>query len=815
MAEVIENRVYISFQSRCCFVYLQNDAYDDFVRNPDNSIRMDIAMVYDENGCHRTTYEDNSPDSFNGFVSCLEKDAREAKDILKDSTISLTAEDSDDAGLMLIDSETHRSVSCRQLLKDYLSTFNFLRDNPEHLTIFLSLPPEYDDIQKYQFIKTLKQVTTAKVIYCNPLYALFIETCGPQDGFSRDNIKGSSMMIFNLGYYFSMISIVNYDTKLTVKSSIVSATLSIKNLCRMVSESLIRDQLSGLAHDWTEKERNATLFELMKLVMRSPHDIKEIDCVNIDFGNLPGGNRRRIALTIDHFNQCDTFINELNRVIDDVLERAGMSLASIRRFGIYSELNVHSMIMDRIANKVGEEKFICLANSGEDYLVVGLLWLESYFNDCLIDGDSLIRETPPIRMSNLNRVGSSPHPPFDGGFQSRSNVDSITDGESDSSVNIVLDRGSDITDSIVINSPEGSDIMRSTDSLGGSDIMISTNSLGGSDIIRSTNSPGGSDIIRSTNSPGGSDNVISTGAVSPPKSPLKMPSEVLRDFPTPVSTPSPSVESGLPVVDPVVINPNPGLTIPSAQPFSSTIEATQTGNSSVDESTFLSTSAINRIPNVAYPAPPLQPRPALVSMSVAPSSPIRISKTSSSPIIIPMTSSDSNTSHTSATNIDTSVPKDFTNSQPGSPSPEPIGPPIGPICPNVFQNPQKLDEYLKKVKLPDVVRQFYQTKMGDLCDDDYFIENEKILQKNQLPFATYEYVIKESAQMMISLSICKGKPNTRPFGYAKTTIKEIRQGTKYYFNFTLEKGSLFFSVKDEIGNVVCSRKRIVRSSWSV
>ena len=778
MAEVIEDRVYVSFQSRCCFVYLQNDTYDDFVRNPDNSIRMDIAMAYDENGCHRTTYEDNSPDSFNGFVSCLEKDAREAKDILKDSTISLTAEDNDDAGLMLIDSETHRSVSCRQLLKDYLSTFNFLRDNPEHLTIFLSLPPEYNDIQKYQFIKTLKQVTTAKVIYCNPLYALFIETCGPQDGFSRDNINGSSMMIFNLGYYFSMISIVNLDTKLTVKSSIVSTTLSMKNLCRMVSESLIKDQLSDLAHDWTEKERNATLFELMKLVMRSPHDIKEEDRVNIDFGNLPGGNRRRIALTIDHFNQCDTFINELNRVIDDVLERAGMSLASIRRFGIYSELNVHSMIMDRIANKVGEEKFICLANSGEDYLVVGLLWLESYFNDCLIDGDSLIRETPPIRMSNLNSVGPSPHPPFDGGSQSRSNVDSITDEESDSSVNIVLDidRDSDIANSIVINSPEGSDL------------------------------------------------VISTGAVSPPKNRFEMPSEALKDFPTPVSTPSPTVESSLSVVHPVAINPNSGLKIPFAQPFSSTIEATQTGNSSVDESTFLSTSAINRIPNVAFPAP-LQTRPALVSMSVTPSSSIRISKTSSSPIIIPMTptssivisktSSGLDSSHTSATNIDTSLSKDFTNSQPGSSSPEPIGPPIGPICPNVFQNPQKLDEYLKKVKLPDVVRQFYQTKMGDLCDDDYFIENEKILQKNQLPFATYEYVIKENAQMMISLNICKGKPNTRPFGYAKTTIKEIRQGTKYYFNFILEKGSLFFSVKDEIGNVVCSRKRIVRSSWSV
>ena len=142
-------------------------------------------------------------------------------------------------------------------------------------------------------------------------------------------------------------------------------------------------------------------------------------------------------------------------------------------------------------------------------------------------------------------------------------------------------------------------------------------------------------------------------------------------------------------------------------------------------------------------------------------------------------------------------------------------PPIGPINPNMFQNPQKLEEYLRLVQLPDVVRRFYEEKMSELCDDDYYVENVAILKRNRLPFATYDYVIREGAKMMISLPVYKGRTGSQLFGYAETTVKEIRQGTKYHFKFELERGTMYFSVKDDKGREVCGRKRLLRSSWSV
>ena len=375
----MEDRLFFSVQSRGCYAFLQNDTVDDFVRNPDGSIRMDIAMQYEGDRYSRVGFDVRAPNTFSGFVACLEKRAQEAEELLKGSEVDLRVEDNNADGLMLIDTRTGKAMSCRALLKDYLSTFNFLYERTENLTIYLSLPPEYDDMQKSQFIKILKTVTTARIVYTNPFYGLFIEACNPQEEFTREALGDTSVVILSLGYYFSVISVVNYRDQLSVRNSIVSTTLSIKNLIHTVSESLVNEQLGDLARTWTEAEKAETILELMKLVLCSPTDIGQGDRVDIDFGNMPRGERRRLAITIEHFNQCAEFINELNTMIDAVLRNAGLNLNNILRFGVYSELNVHSMVSDTIARKVGQDKLSILANSGEDYLIVGLLWLQTLF----------------------------------------------------------------------------------------------------------------------------------------------------------------------------------------------------------------------------------------------------------------------------------------------------------------------------------------------------------------------------------------------------------------------------------------------------
>ena len=122
---------------------------------------------------------------------------------------------------------------------------------------------------------------------------------------------------------------------------------------------------------------------------------------------------------------------------------------------------------------------------------------------------------------------------------------------------------------------------------------------------------------------------------------------------------------------------------------------------------------------------------------------------------------------------------------------------------------------MRLVQLPDVVRRFYENKLNDLCDDDYYVEGVPIMKRDQLPLASYDYVIKEGAKMMISLPVFKGRVSSAPFGYAETTIKEIRQGTKYHFKFELERGTMFFNVKDDQGREVCGRKKLLLSSWRV
>lgn len=409
----MEDRLYFSVQGRSCYVFLQNDTVDDFVRNPDGSIRMDIAMEYDGSGYHRVGFDNRTANTFSGFVVCLEKKAEEAEKLLKGSAADLRVEDSNTDGLMLINTRTGKAMSCRALLKDYLSTFNFLSERPDKLTIYLSLPPEYDEMQKSQFIKILKTVTTARIVYTNPFYGLFIEACNPQAEFTRESVADTSVVILSLGYYYSVVSVVNYHNQLSVRSSIVSTSLSIKNLIRMVSESIINEQLSDLARDWTEAERAETILELMKLVLCSPTDIGDGDRVDIDFGNMPRGQRRSLVITINHFNQCVQFINELNNVIDALLRKAGLTLNDILRFGIYSELNVHSMVSNTIARKVGQDKLSILGNSGEDYLIVGLLWLQSLFDDSLVDGDSLIRnDLPPTRIGSPPPVYTDSLPPL-------------------------------------------------------------------------------------------------------------------------------------------------------------------------------------------------------------------------------------------------------------------------------------------------------------------------------------------------------------------------------------------------------------------
>ena len=406
----MEDRLFFSVQSRGCYAFLQNDTVDDFVRNPDGSIRMDIAMQYEGDRYSRVGFDVRAPNTFSGFVACLEKRAQEAEELLKGSEVDLRVEDNNADGLMLIDTRTGKAMSCRALLKDYLSTFNFLYERTENLTIYLSLPPEYDDMQKSQFIKILKTVTTARIVYTNPFYGLFIEACNPQEEFTREALGDTSVVILSLGYYFSVISVVNYRGQLSVRNSIVSTTLSIKNLLHTVSESLVNEQLGDLARTWTEAEKAETILELMKLVLCSPTDIGQGDRVDIDFGNMPRGERRRLAITIEHFNQCAEFINELNTMIDAVLRNAGLNLNNILRFGVYSELNVHSKVSDTIARKVGQDKLSILANSGEDYLIVGLLWLQTLFEDSLVDGDSLIRnDIPPPRIdSPALRIEPSP-----------------------------------------------------------------------------------------------------------------------------------------------------------------------------------------------------------------------------------------------------------------------------------------------------------------------------------------------------------------------------------------------------------------------
>ena len=407
----MEDRLFFSVQSRGCYAFLQNDTVDDFVRNPDGSIRMDIAMQYEGDRYSRVGFDVRAPNTFSGFVACLEKRAQEAEELLKGSEVDLRVEDNNADGLMLIDTRTGKAMSCRALLKDYLSTFNFLYERTENLTIYLSLPPEYDDMQKSQFIKILKTVTTARIVYTNPFYGLFIEACNPQEEFTREALGDTSVVILSLGYYFSVISVVNYRDQLSVRNSIVSTTLSIKNLIHTVSESLVNEQLGDLARTWTEAEKAETILELMKLVLCSPTDIGQGDRVDIDFGNMPRGERRRLAITIEHFNQCAEFINELNTMIDAVLRNAGLNLNNILRFGVYSELNVHSMVSDTIARKVGQDKLSILANSGEDYLIVGLLWLQTLFEDSLVDGDSLIRnDIPPPRIDSPPARIDSPAP---------------------------------------------------------------------------------------------------------------------------------------------------------------------------------------------------------------------------------------------------------------------------------------------------------------------------------------------------------------------------------------------------------------------
>ena len=410
----MEDRLFFSVQSRGCYAFLQNDTVDDFVRNPDGSIRMDIAMQYEGDRYSRVGFDVRAPNTFSGFVACLEKRAQEAEELLKGSEVDLRVEDNNADGLMLIDTRTGKAMSCRALLKDYLSTFNFLYERTENLTIYLSLPPEYDDMQKSQFIKILKTVTTARIVYTNPFYGLFIEACNPQEEFTREALGDTSVVILSLGYYFSVISVVNYRDQLSVRNSIVSTTLSIKNLIHTVSESLVNEQLGDLARTWTEAEKAETILELMKLVLCSPTDIGQGDRVDIDFGNMPRGERRRLAITIEHFNQCAEFINELNTMIDAVLRNAGLNLNNILRFGVYSELNVHSMVSDTIARKVGQDKLSILANSGEDYLIVGLLWLQTLFEDSLVDGDSLIRnDIPPPRIDSPPARIDSPAPRVD------------------------------------------------------------------------------------------------------------------------------------------------------------------------------------------------------------------------------------------------------------------------------------------------------------------------------------------------------------------------------------------------------------------
>ena len=408
----MDDRLFFSVQSRGCYAFLQNDTTDDFVRNPDGSIRMDIAMQYEGDRYSRVGFDVHAPNTFSGFVACLEKRAQEAEELLRGSTVDLRAEDSNADGLMLIDTRTGKAMSCRALLKDYLSTFNFLNERPENLTIYLSLPPEYDDMQKSQFIQILKTVTTARIVYTNPFYGLFIEACNPQAEFTREALGDTSVVILSLGYYFSVISVVNYRGQLSVRNSIVSTTLSIKNLIHTVSESLVNEQLGDLARTWTEAEKAETMLELMKLVLCAPADIGQGDRVDIDFGNIPRGERRTLAITIEHFNQCAEFINELNNMIDAVLRGAGLTLNNILRFGVYSELNVHSMVSDVIARKVGQDKLSILANSGEDYLIVGLLWLQTLFEDSLVDGDSLIRnDIPPARIEPSPPARFEPLPP--------------------------------------------------------------------------------------------------------------------------------------------------------------------------------------------------------------------------------------------------------------------------------------------------------------------------------------------------------------------------------------------------------------------
>lgn len=513
----MEDRLFFSVQSRGCYAYLQNDTVDDFVRNPDGSIRMDIAMQYDGGRYSRVGFDVRAPNTFSGFVACLEKRAQEAEELLRGSTVDLRVEDNNAEGLMLIDTRTGKAMSCRALLKDYLSTFNFLSERRDNLIIYLSLPPEYDDMQKSQFIKILKTVTTARIVYSNPFYGLLIEACNPQAEFTREALGDTSVVILSLGYYFSVISVVNYQNQLSVKSSIVSTTLSIKNLIHTVSEFLVNEQLSDLARTWSEAEKAETILELMKLVLCSPTDIGQGDRVDIDFGNMPRGERRTLTITIEHFNRCAEFINELNYVIDAVLRKAGLTLNNILRFGVYSELNVHAMVSNTIARKVGQDKLSILANSGEDYLIVGLLWLQTYFGDSWVNGDSLIRnDIPPARnepspplpptgtgspaplvVSYLAKtessrsgeaLGATVHTPSEriGSFNRSVDREAITDDDSnassDSDVNIIVEpEDSDIGDIVIHSDYENDPFKHSTSSPDPN--LIFTNSVPSDDLV--------------------------------------------------------------------------------------------------------------------------------------------------------------------------------------------------------------------------------------------------------------------------------------------------------------------------------------------
>ena len=773
--------ILLSFQSSCCFAYLKNDTYDNFVENRDGSIRMDIGLEYDNNGCHRVQYDDFTPNTFHGFVACLEKRARDAQELLKTSAINLQVEEDNTNGLMMMNTETAKSVSCRDLLRDYLSTFDFLKENRYNFTIYLSLPPEYDEMQKSQFIKILKTVTTAGIVYANPFYALFIETCNPQKGFARNTLGDISSLILDLGYYESVLSVVNYRNELSIKSSVVSSTLSIKNLCRMVSESLINEQFGEMAPRWTEAERAMMVFKLMKPVLRSPADITEGDTIDINFGDLPGGERKDIFLTIDHFNQCAAFINELNALIDTALNKAGMTVHSIAHFGVYSELSVHSVVANTIAGKVGEEKLFILENPREDYLIVGMLWLKALFQDSFVSGDSLLRDSAPGKDDRGSPLELSPGKDDRGSpLELSPELDQSFLGFSGSIHGMELDHmdttlspglGESVTlQSVDDKSPRGKPGFESID-------PPSSDSESGVNITLTVSSS--SDVVISTSSGSKTnDSEIISKNPDVQEVPSNYDMESTKpsgDYPDPTLHKLEPSASRIDTPSAPSFNLTPGIVIPTPHKMGSTHSTEPTILSS--PSLRLSEIPDFKVPNVPNPREQKGP------------------------------SADPSTSFSSSLS--------YTPGKSRSPSPGPISPPIGPISPNLFQNPQKLREFLQTVHVPDVVRQFYEKKLNHLCDADYFVANQKILQKGQLPFATYEYVIKENVQMLISLPVYKGTPDSLPLGYAETIAQEISQGTKYYFLFDVENNTVFFSVKDSQRREVCSRRKLFSRKWDV